>query len=177
LPPWRGDSADLRLASAAAYARWLIDRDSKVFGLKLLQGKIWEEGYRSGELHGEVFPDVPPAMSRWSQQGKALAIYSSGSILAQKLLFSTTTYGDLTVHLRAHFDTGTGGKTDVESYRKIAAALAVPAAEIAFISDVARELDAARQAGMATLFCIRSENDAPPAVAHRPIRSFDGIFP
>lgn len=177
VPPWLGNPADQRLASAAAYARWLIDRDSKAYGLKLLQGKIWEEGYRSGELHGEVYPDVPPALSRWSQQGKAMAIYSSGSILAQKLLFSTTTYGDLTPHLCAHFDTGTGGKTEVESYRKIAAALALPAAEIAFISDVARELDAARQAGMTTLLCIRSENDAPPAVPHLPIRSFDGIFP
>ncbi len=174
LPPWREDSL---IESVAAYGRWLIDRDSKVYGLKLLQGKIWDEGYRSGELRGEVYPDVPPALARWSQQGRAVAIYSSGSIQAQKLLFGRTTRGDLTPFLREYFDTGTGVKTDATSYQKIAKALALPSPEIVFLSDVARELDAASQAGMATVLCVRSENAKPPAAKHLSIHSFDEVFP
>ena len=176
LPPWRGDSAELLLASAAAYGRWLIDRDSKVFALKSIQGKIWEEGYRSGELHGEVYPDVPAAFSRWSRQGKAIAIYSSGSILAQKLLFGSTTHGDLTPHLSAYFDTTTGAKADAESYKKIAISLALPASEILFISDVARELDAARQAGMETVLCVRSGGTPPSPGIHQVINTFDEVL-
>ena len=176
LPPWQGDSAGLLVASAAAYARWLIDHDSKVYSLKIIQGKIWDEGYGSGELHGEVFPDVPPAFARWSQQKKSIAIYSSGSILAQKLLFGTTVHGDLTPFLRAYFDTGTGVKTGAESYKKIAVALALPAVEILFISDAAWELDAARQSGMATLLCVRSDGVSSHSTTHSLIRSFDEVF-
>ena len=177
LSPWRGDTPEQFLASATAYARWLIDRDSKVFALKSLQGKIWEEGYRSGELHGEVYPEVAPAFARWSHQGKIIAIYSSGSILAQKLLFSTTTAGDLTRFLREYFDTGTGAKAETQSYGKIAAALGVPATEIVFLSDVARELDAARQAGMQTLLCVRPGAPEAKGASHPAIHSFDEIFP
>ena len=41
--------------SASAYLEWLMDRDRKSPALKRLQGLIWEGGYRSGELQGEVF--------------------------------------------------------------------------------------------------------------------------
>ena len=177
LPPWRGNSKDELLASAAAYGHWLIDHDSKVYALKLLQGKIWEEGYGNGELHGEVYPDVPPALARWSRQGRGIAIYSSGSILAQKLLFSSTAQGDLTRFLRAYFDTTSGTKTDAESYAKIAAALALPASGILFLSDTVRELDAARKAGMGTLLCVRGPNASPPGSTHPVINSFEEVFP
>jgi enolase-phosphatase E1 len=176
VPPWRGESVDQLLASAAVYGRWLMDRDSKVFALKLIQGKIWEEGYRGGELHGEVFPDVPPAFERWSRQGRAIAIYSSGSILAQKLLFGSTAHGDLTPHLRAYFDTTTGPKADAESYKKITVALALPASEILFISDAARELDAARRSDMQTMLCVRSASDAKSGTTHPVIHTFDEVF-
>ena len=83
-----------------AYARWLMDQDRKSPGLKLLQGLIWEGGYADGSLHGDVYPDVPPALERWRDAGLAIAIYSSGSVLAQRLIFSTTTYGDLTRFIR-----------------------------------------------------------------------------
>ena len=60
-PSWRDDSEEERLRSSAAYGQWLIARDSKCTPLKALQGKIWQAGYASGELRGEVFPDVPVA--------------------------------------------------------------------------------------------------------------------
>ena len=50
------------------YLEWLMDRDRKSTGLKSIQGRIWEEGYASGELKGELYPDVEPAMRRWKTE-------------------------------------------------------------------------------------------------------------
>jgi enolase-phosphatase E1 len=177
-PPWVTGSPKSELDSAVGYVAWLMDRDSKCSPLKSLQGKIWREGYAKGELHGEVFPDVPPAMIRWSQQGKRICIFSSGSVLAQKLLLSTTTAGDLTRLIEAHFDTSVGAKGNPQSYQRIAERLALPAQEILFISDVAREVNAAKDAGMQTALCVRGE--APTEIVnekHSLVRSFDTVFP
>ncbi len=171
-PVWRDEA---QMESALAYVYWLMDRDRKSTGLKALQGKIWEAGYRSGELHSEIYADVPRAFERWRNQGKTFAIFSSGSVLAQRLLFSHTTAGNLTGYLSAYFDTTTGAKQEAESYCRIAAALALPTSAILFLSDVVAELDAARQAGMQTALCVRSE-PAPNPNDHSQIRSFDQVF-
>ncbi len=158
--------------SVVAYVHWLMDQDRKSTPLKSLQGRIWEEGYRSGELLSQVFDDVPPAIKRWHQQGKRVCIYSSGSVLAQKLLFGFTEAGDLTPLLSDYFDTAVGAKQETESYRRIAAALQLPPPEILFVSDVVAELDAARAAGMQTILSLRPGNRPQPANNHSPIRSF-----
>ena len=49
-PDWLDETEAKTIPSAANYVRWLIARDSKITPLKTLQGKIWEEGFRSGEL-------------------------------------------------------------------------------------------------------------------------------
>src|SRR5687767_11425478 len=82
--------------SIADYIDWLIDRDRKSTGLKSLQGKIWREGYVNGTLKAQVFDDVRPAFERWQQTGLQISIFSSGSVLAQQLLFAHTNDGDLT---------------------------------------------------------------------------------
>lgn len=171
---WRAATPEEELESAVAYAHWLMERDRKSTGLKALQGKIWEAGYRSGELLGEVYADVPRAFARWKEQGKTLAIFSSGSVLAQRLLFAHTNAGDLTGSLSAYFDTTTGAKQEAESYRRIAAALAFQPTELLFLSDVAAELDAARLAGLRTALCVRSAAAPPPSV-HPVIRTFDEL--
>ncbi len=176
-PAWMDASPGKELASAAAYGAWLIDRDSKCSALKSLQGKIWQEGYRTGELRGEVYPDVPPALARWSRQGKSIGIFSSGSVLAQKLLFSSTAAGDLTRFLSAYFDTTTGPKNAPESYLRIAEAVALEPSAMLFFSDVGKELDAARDAGMQTALCVRTESSVPVPGTHSVISSFDEIFP
>lgn len=176
-PPWKEDSAEARVESAAAYALWLMERDRKSTGLKSLQGKIWEAGYRSGELRGEVYPDVAPALARWRNQGRRLAIFSSGSVLAQKLLFAHSTAGDLTRYLDSYFDTTTGPKQDPSSYRLVAEALVLPPGSILFLSDVVPELDAARAAGMNAALCVRSDAPARNDQLHPIIRTFDDLFP
>jgi enolase-phosphatase E1 len=143
-PPWTGEND----AAAVAYLEFLMDRDRKSPGLKALQGLIWEDGYRRGDLHGELFEGVAAAMRRWHAAGKRLAIYSSGSVLAQRLLFSTTPDGDLTTIIDAFFDTGVGPKVEAESYRRIAAALRVSPGDILFLSDAPAEITAASASGV-----------------------------
>ena len=111
------------LAGAVAFVEWLMDRDRKSTGLKELQGKIWEDGYRRGELVGQVFPDVPAALQRWRDQHVQVGIFSSGSVLAQQLLFRHSSAGDLTGLLQWYFDTRVGAKGEADSYRRIAQAV------------------------------------------------------
>lgn len=164
------------LDSIVAYIHWLMDRDSKTTALKSIQGKLWDEGYRRGELHSKVFEDVPRAFARWRQQGKAICIYSSGSVLAQKLLFAHTEAGDLTPYISGFFDTNTGPKREADSYTRIASELRLPSRQIVFVSDLTGELDAAAAAGFETLLCIRAGNHNQPPTSHKAIRSFDEII-
>jgi enolase-phosphatase E1 len=165
-PPWA--------EGAAAYARWLMDADRKLTALKALQGRIWEGGFASGELVGQVYPDVPAALRRWTSGGRKVAIFSSGSVLAQKLLFAHSDRGDLTPMLSGYFDTTTGAKADAASYRKIAQALGESPDSGLFVSDVVAELDAARSAGFATALSIR-DPPGPPPNGHRAVTSFDAL--
>ena len=167
-------SHDLPAWSPEVYVYWLMDRDRKSTGLKALQGRIWEAGYRAGELkgRGEVYPDLRPALERWHGAGKTIAIFSSGSVQAQRNLFANTTAGDLTSFLSGYFDTTTGPKCEADSYRQIATALGSPAETTLFVSDVAAELDAARAAGMQTALCVRESLPDASRTAHPRIHSF-----
>ena len=151
---FRADSPN----SVADYLKYLIDKDRKSTPLKSIQGNIWQKGYESGELQSPVFDDVPAAFERWKADGKIIAIYSSGSVLAQMLLFKYTDHSDLTEFIDRYFDTTIGHKREAESYRKIAEELGLEPAEVLFVSDVVAELDAAREAGMETALAIREGN-------------------
>lgn len=162
--------------SIADYVEWLIARDSKSTGLKSLQGKIWRQGYLDGSLKSQVYADVPPALERWRAKGLSINIFSSGSVLAQQLLFAHTEAGDLTKFIDKYFDTNVGKKDEANSYRRIAEALSLSASEILFISDVTTELDAATEAGMQTLLSIRPGN--PPqnnTDRYQTIHSFNDV--
>jgi enolase-phosphatase E1 len=171
-PPWSDAS---RRASAIGYLEWLMGRDRKSPALKDLQGRIWEEGYRDGELIGQVFSDVPAALDRWRRAGIAAGIFSSGSVLAQRLLFRHSSAGDLTPFLRWHFDTAIGSKRDPSSYARIASAVGVASPELLFVSDIVGELDAARASGMQTILSDRPGNAVAPFHDHYVIRTFHDI--
>ena len=176
-PGWMENPKDARIRSSIAYGQWLIVRDSKCPPLKSLQGKIWQGGFASGELRGKIFPDVAIAFERWKRQEKMICIYSSGSVLAQENLFRTTWAGDLTLHISAFFDTRVGAKVEGESYKKIAASFSFATNEFLFISDGAKEIEAAQSVGMQTLLCERSGQVSSVRVAFGSIRSFDGVLP
>jgi len=163
------------LHANVAYLLWLMDKDRKSTALKSIQGKVWAEGYEKGELQSEVFPDVPPALQRWHAVSR-VAIYSSGSVEAQKYLFGYTAAGDLTPLIDGYFDTRTGPKIDSASYRKIADAMNIDSADTLFLSDSVRELDAARDAAMTTLLSLRPGNAAvADHRGHSAISTFDGL--
>ena len=124
-----------------------IKADLKEPRLKSLQGLIWQAGYQSGQLKGHVYPEVPGVLKAWAGAGLKLGIYSSGSVLAQKLIFGYSVAGDLNQWLTYYFDTQIGGKKEVRSYQNIAESTGVNPSEILFLSDIAEELAAAEEAG------------------------------
>lgn len=176
-PEWRDSSDEERLHSCVACGRWLIARDSKATPLKSLEGKIWQRGYQSGELKGEVYADVPSAFERWKRQKRTICIYSSGSALAQRMLFQSTTFGDLTPHISLYFDTRVGAKADADSYRRIVSSFACRPEQFLFITDAVKEVEAARSTGMRVLRCERGGHSVSPAVPVTAIQDFNSVFP
>ena len=153
-----------------------IDEDQKITPLKTLQGMIWEEGYKSGELVGHIYDDALHGLKRWKDQGIDLYVYSSGSVPAQKLLFGHTKEGDLTPLFSGYYDTNIGGKKVPESYEKIAQDISVPASEILFLSDSIEEITAASSAGFNVIILDR-ERAMPDSYGHKICADFDDILP
>jgi enolase-phosphatase E1 len=160
-PDWSG-SRDL-----VEYLESLMDQDRKSTGLKMIQGQIWLSGYASGELLAELYPDVEPAMRGWIADGATVNIFSSGSVLAQKLLFGHLPEGDLTPLITSYFDTTTGPKRVPASYVEIARQIGKSPSEILFLSDIIEEIQAARAAGMTGTQVLRctDANDFPHAIS------------
>ncbi|MDT4332856.1 acireductone synthase [Methylomonas sp. MED-D] len=169
-----GGTAD-RAAIVEQLRAW-IDADQKITPLKSLQGLIWLDGYRNGDFTGHIYEDAVRNLKAWHAQGYQLYVYSSGSVQAQKLLFGHSDFGDLTPLFSGYFDTHIGGKREADSYRRIAAALGFPADRILFLSDIREELDAAREAGMATRWLVREQ--VPNLDAEHPqVADFDAVQP
>jgi enolase-phosphatase E1 len=139
--------------------QWSIE-DRKITPLKTFQGMVWEQGFKSGAIKGHMYPDVKPALERWAEMGMKLAIFSSGSIAAQKQLFGFSTEGDLTPYFSAYFDTTTGMKRDEQTYHLIVQQLHTSANSVLFLSDIHQELEAANAAGMRTLQLVRPGTQA-----------------
>lgn len=156
---------------SAILLQWM-DEDRKTTPLKTLQGMIWRLGYESGELRSHVYEDAARGLRKWHASGMRLYVYSSGSVAAQKLLFSHTPYGDLLPLFSGYFDTTIGSKLDSRSYAKIADALVLPPRSIVFLSDHTGEVQAAAQAGLQVVLLAR---DQATADADGHARTFDEI--
>jgi enolase-phosphatase E1 len=152
---------------------WIAE-DRKATPLKSLQGHIWRHGYENGDFTGHVYPDAAGGLRRWSAAGIDLYVYSSGSVAAQKLLFGYSDAGDLRPLFKGYFDTRVGHKRDAASYGAIAEEIGLPAGDILFLSDVAEELDAARETGMQTCQLVR--DDRVDAGTHAVAHSFDDVI-
>jgi enolase-phosphatase E1 len=174
---WRNETKESELNSVVRYCRWMMSNDRKFSALKTLQGKIWNEGYSNGELHGQVYLDVPLAFDRWRRQNREICIYSSGSVLAQRLLFSTIPSGDLTRYIAAFFDTAVGPKTESKSYKNIASSMSRRSNNFLFISDTIKEIVAAKEAGMQALLCKRDMDSFESSQSNIVIHNFEEIFP
>ena len=173
------DTVTLELGRRPAYeelsdilGRW-IEEDRKHPGLKGIQGIIWQEGYRTGAFAPGLYEDVAPALDRWRRIDLRLALYSSGSEQAQRLLVEHTTDGNLTELFSNFFDTRIGAKTETASYQHIADRMAIRAEEILFLSDIESELDAAAAAGLQTAHIVRPGTH--PGTRHPIYSTFDDL--
>jgi enolase-phosphatase E1 len=126
--------------------------------LKIIQGRIWREGYESGAFKAELYADVAPSLQAWKAAGVRLFTYSSSSELAQKLWLESAD-GDVTGLFEGFFDTRVGQKIEEESYKAIAQQLALPPAEILVLAENEDELDAAKAAGFATTRIARRDGE------------------
>ncbi|MCX2559934.1 acireductone synthase [Acetobacter farinalis] len=147
--------------------RWM-DEDAKVAPLKALQGLVWGLGYQRGELIASLYPDVVPELEAWSRAGLVLAVYSSGSEPAQKLIYGHTRQGDVTPLFSRFFDLRVGGKKEAQSYRNILLETGWAPEDVLFLSDVTAELDAAAEAGLQVCQIVRPE-DGTLAGKHHPV--------
>lgn len=154
------------------YLQWLIKNDRKLTALKTLQGKIWDMGYRQGELVAPIFNDVAATLGRWRTQNIKIGSYSSGSIQAQKLLYQYSTEGDLCPLFNHWFDTTIGSKKDSSSYSKICSIINAKPSNTVFISDITAELFAAEKAGMKSYFSRRKGN---PEISAGPFQAIETL--
>jgi len=139
--------------------QWM-EQDKKITSLKALQGLMWEDGYRQGAFKGHVYNDAYLQLVQWKNQGISLYVYSSGSVHAQKLLFTYSDHGDMSMFFSGHFDARVGGKRESSSYRNIAKQIGIVSDRILFLSDTVEELNAAREAGMQTILLTREVTPA-----------------
>jgi enolase-phosphatase E1 len=147
--------------------------DRKHPALKNIQGLIWETGYSIGDIKGHVYDDVLPALLKWKNQGLTLAVYSSGSIKAQHLIFQYSIKGDLRPYFSSYFDTAVGNKREQASYENIIKALKCKPADVLFLSDIKEELDAAKMVGMNTIQLVRNKDVV--VGSHKSVSSFIDI--
>ncbi|KAL6256014.1 hypothetical protein P5V15_013249 [Pogonomyrmex californicus] len=82
-----GDKPEDEKESLLKNVLWQMDNDRKTGALKQLQGHMWREAYKAGTIKGHVYEDIPKAFESWTNDGKKIYVYSSGSVEAQKLLF------------------------------------------------------------------------------------------
>jgi 2,3-diketo-5-methylthio-1-phosphopentane phosphatase len=173
LPDTLGDdTVDAVLANVHTW----MDADRKLTALKQLQGLVWDDGYATGQLRGHLYDDVVPLLDRARDRGIDVAIYSSGSVHAQKLLFGHSVAGDLTPRLCAFFDTTTGPKKEARSYRAIAAELDLEPEQILFVSDNIDEIRAAHAAGMDVRVSVRPGTAELPQHPFVEIHGFDDLL-
>ena len=171
-------NADDTDALIAKLLQW-ISEDRKATPLKTLQGLIWKTGYENGDYQAHMYPDATEYLKKWHDSGLPLYVYSSGSVKAQELFFGYSQDGNLLPLFKGHFDTLMGGKRETQSYLNILAELqkthaGLNAADVLFLSDIKEELDAAKEAGMQTVWLLR-DSDIPADAAHKAVKRFAEI--
>lgn len=137
--------------------QWSVE-DRKITPLKNFQGLVWEKAYLTGEIRGHVYPDVAPNLRKWNAAGISLAVFSSGSVQAQQLIFGFSEAGDLRPYFNAYYDTQVGAKREAATYVRIAELQKLDPHMILFLSDVPEELIAAEASGFKTIQLVRPGN-------------------
>lgn len=152
-----GDSEDI-IPEIVKNVEWQMSKDRKTGSLKTLQGLVWAKGYKDGTIKGHVYDDVQKAFEQWTESGRKIYIYSSGSVDAQKLLFEHSEQGNLLKYLAGHYDTKIGAKREKESYESILKNIESSGEKALFLTDVYAEAKAAKEAGLNVVLLDRPGN-------------------
>ncbi|XP_076667522.1 enolase-phosphatase E1 [Andrena cerasifolii] len=139
---------------------WQMDGDRKTGALKQLQGHMWREAYNSGAVKAHVYEDVPKALESWTNDGRKVYVYSSGSVEAQKLLFGHSVHGDLLKYFNGYFDIEVGAKQESNSYKNILSKIGAEPSNVLFLTDTVKEAAAAKGAGLSAVVVLREGNAA-----------------
>ncbi|MGV3665904.1 MAG: acireductone synthase [Leptospira bouyouniensis] len=148
----------LSMQFVSVYFEYLIEKDRKFGPLKSIQGKIWKQGYESGEIKSTVYEDVLGFLKASKEAGIQNHVYSSGSVEAQHLIYQYSVLGDLREYFTSYFDTAVGGKREKESYERIVGILNVLPNQIRFFTDIVEEAEAANATGMDVVILNRPGN-------------------
>ncbi|XP_064624126.1 enolase-phosphatase E1-like [Lineus longissimus] len=177
--PAATEEKDDIIKAVVAKVLWEVENDKKFSALKQLQGHMWRTAYKAGNIKGEVYDDVLPALKRLIADEKKVYIYSSGSVEAQKLLYGYSNQGDLLEYFSGYFDTKVGSKAEQESYKKIAEESDQKPEEMLFLTDVPKEAKAAAEAGMKSIIVVRPGNvelSEEDQKTYNTISSFSELF-
>ncbi|KAI5963319.1 UTR4 [Candida pseudojiufengensis] len=165
------------------YLKNLVDNDIKDPVLKSLQGFIWDQGYKSGELKSPVYKDSIEFIEKFPSTTKKIYIYSSGSINAQKLLFGHVDVNgkskNLNKYLSGYFDITTAGyKNEYTSYTKILKEIGKlnNPKTVLFLSDNINEVKAAIKAEMQSYIVIRPGNAPIPSEEKNGYRTITSLY-
>lgn len=161
----------LNVAEAVALLQRWMKQGRNPTPLKIIQGRIWQQGYEAGAFAPALYPDVAPSLRAWKNAGLRLFTFSSSSELAQRLWLGGSD-ADLPALIETFFDTRMGQKMEEESYKAIVEQLALPPAEILVLAANEDELDAARAAGLATT---RIDRDGEPGGKHPVVADFASL--
>ncbi|KAF4678003.1 Methylthioribulose-1-phosphate dehydratase [Perkinsus chesapeaki] len=151
--------------------RW-IKADRKEAALKTAQGLIWRESYENGSLRAPMFSDVEKCWMDWINRGARIAIFSSGSREAQRLIYKYcrdeeeeegNDCCDLTRYISCYFDppsVGGHNKQTPQAYQQIALSMGAHPKDILFFTDIPGEATAAKEVGYGTVIVVRKGNAA-----------------
>ncbi|XP_055612904.1 enolase-phosphatase E1 [Uranotaenia lowii] len=151
------DSEDI-IPEIVKNVEWQMSSDRKVGALKTLQGLVWAQGYKDGTIKGHVYEDVVKSLEQWTEGGRKVYVYSSGSVDAQKLLFEHSEHGDLVKYFTGYYDTKIGAKQEKDSYAAILKNIEASAEDALFLTDVIAEAKAAKEAGLNVVVLERPGN-------------------
>ncbi|KAK7201582.1 Haloacid dehalogenase-like hydrolase [Novymonas esmeraldas] len=169
---WKNDAANAAVRREfGLFFRDEVKNGSADSAVKAIQAVLMAEIFAEGEIQSQVFADVnaffryvgSPAMAERTR----IALYSTGSIAAQKLIMQHTPYGDLNPFVTAYFDPAlVGTKLMPKSYMKIRTLLAQQldispdSMHIVFVTDNTSEASAAETSGAveSSILCIRPMN-------------------
>uniref|UniRef100_A0A914ZPS9 Enolase-phosphatase E1 n=1 Tax=Parascaris univalens TaxID=6257 RepID=A0A914ZPS9_PARUN len=152
------DSQENIISKTVSNVIYWISKDKKLKSLKHLQGLLLKSAFESGKFKGHMYPDVKPCLKRLLS-ATPVYIYSSGSVLTQKLLFTYSIDGDLTPLISGYFDISIGSKVESDSYKKIASNLRISPQSILFLTHSELEARAARAAGCSSRLVLRDGNE------------------